>query len=176
MDKIFERKYSLELQKLKLGKQEEKFLITGEFFKHFENSPIQEGEVQVLTHITKYNTHLDVTFDFEGYIVLECDRCTEHYQHHFKNSHQVIYTYDEKAELDTDEVILIDRNDPFLVLVPELYDFISLEVPIRKVPLPSVHKCPPEVLALIENIEEEESNDDDDIDPRWEKLKKLKDN
>ncbi|MCB9233818.1 MAG: DUF177 domain-containing protein [Bacteroidia bacterium] len=175
MDKIFEKKYSVEVPKLILGYQEEEFLIEKDFFDQFELSPIEDGEVRVKARITKFNTHFDIIFEFSGYIMLECDRCMEPYPHQFSNSHRVIFTYDEKVEKETDDVVLIDRNNPLLSFVNEFYDFLVLEIPIRKVPAPSVHKCAPEILALIQNASGQSGDDDQEIDPRWNDLKNLKD-
>ena len=176
MDKIFDKKYSIELPKLELGEQEEVFLVDKSFFEHFEHSPIKEGDLKIIAKITKYNTHLDVTFDIKGDIVLECDRCLEDYPHKIKNSQRVIYTYDEKSDQEADDVVLIDKKEPLLLLGNDLYELIILEVPIRKVPLPSVHKCAPEVLALINNVDGQGNRtEEEEIDPRWNELKKLKD-
>lgn len=176
-DKIFEKRYSVEIPKLILGFQKEEFHVDNDFFGHFEHSPVQEGDLVVEAGITKTNTHIDVVFDIKGNIVLECDRCTEPYPQAIEAQYRVIYAYDERLEVDTDEVVLIDPNEPFLSLVQEIYDFIILEIPIRKVPPESVHKCPPEVLRLLAQGEEEtEKEADEEVDPRWEALRKLKDN
>lgn len=176
MDKIFDKKYSIELPKLVLGEQEEVFQIDNSFFEHFENSPIREGSIQIKAKITKFNTHLDITFDLKGTIVLECDRCLEDYPHQLKSSERIIYTYDEKSEKETGDVILIDKNEPLLLLGSDFHELIFLEIPIRKVPLPSVHKCAPGVLALINNVDADGNRiEEEETDPRWNELKKLKD-
>lgn len=175
MEKSFEKRYAIELPKLKLGKNEDEFHVDNTFFQEFEYGLIEEGTLDIQADITKYNTHLDVTFSFKGEVTLTCDRCLEPYSHQMEFDKRVIFAYDEDLEFNTDEVIQITEEEPLLFLAADFYDFINLEVPLRKVPEPEVHECPPEVLALLEGeLEEEESDDEDNIDPRWEALKKLK--
>ena len=82
------------------------------------------------------------------------------------------------------EVIYIDRFEAHLNFVQEFYDFITLSVPLRKVPPTEVHLCAPEVLDFL-GLESDGSpkvtySDPEtetlDIDPRWEALQKLKKN
>ncbi|MEM7039279.1 MAG: DUF177 domain-containing protein [Bacteroidota bacterium] len=182
MDKFFERQYALELPKLRHGDNVDHFDIDSSFFEAFEFSPVNEGEVAVDVTITKLETHLDAKFEFNGHIVLNCDRCMEPYPHVLNSTRRVIFAYDEDLEFDTEEVILIEHNHSMLYLSKDLYDFVLLEIPIRKVPHPSVHICPPNVLEILglnpdgtEKVVEAEEEDDEPVDPRWAALKNLKD-
>ena len=78
--------------------------------------------------------------------------------------------------------MLIDKNDAFIYLSVDFYDFINLEVPLRSVPDTSVHLCPPKVLEILglnpdgsENEDRIEEEEEEPVDPRWSALKKLKD-
>lgn len=184
MDKFFERKYAVEVSKLKPGLQEEAFHVDDSFFEAFEHSEIKGADVQVIAEIQKFERHLDVNFKIGGSLTLECDRCLEHYPHQIEANNRMIYSWDESLEFNTDDVVLLNENDNWLVIIQEIYDYISLLIPIRKVPDESVHACSPEVLAFITgesstsdyaDIEEGDEEEDGSIDPRWEALKKLKD-
>ena len=179
MDKSFEKKYSIEVSKLKAGKQKAHFLIEDDFFSHFEFTEIHKGKLTVDAEIDKFETHLDAVFRFSGYIVLECDRCLEEYNHALDVTDRVVFSYNPDLEHGTDEVVLIDRNDPFLMLSQEFYELITIEIPIRRIPEPEVHSCPPEILKILEEGEASvkgaiNKDQEDEIDPRWEKLKDLK--
>jgi uncharacterized protein len=183
VDNSFDRKYSVELSKLRFGLNEEVYKIDRSFFSEFEYSQIQDGEVTVNAGITKYVSHLDVTLDFEGHIQLNCDRCMDLYPHALKFSQRVIFSADEDMEFDHDEVVIMEEHAQWLDLAGDLFDFIHLQIPIRKVPPAEIHLCPPkvlEILGLDENGNEipagPEEEEEEAIDPRWAALKKLKDN
>ena len=179
MDKLFDKEYSIEVQKLELGESKEDFNIGRSFFEAFEHSLVADGDLTVQADIIKYNTHLDVTFSFKGEIMLACDRCSEPYPYPLEFSNRVIFSYDESMEFNTDDVVLLDRNQNEVQIAEDLYDFINLQVPLRKVPEPEVHVCAPEVLKILGLVESEEAeneaNEEEEIDPRWQKLRELKD-
>ncbi len=182
MDKEFVRRYSVEIPKLELGENKDKFDIESSFFKAFENAPVQEGNIQVDAVINKHRRFLDARFKFKGQITLHCDRCLEPYPYELDFEQAVIYSYDEELEFDTDEVVLIDENSPYLSLFKDFYDFVVLQIPLRKVPPEDLHKCPDSVLEMLGLKEKEEpqeeteaAEEEEPIDPRWAALKKLKD-
>ncbi|MEM6270247.1 MAG: DUF177 domain-containing protein [Bacteroidota bacterium] len=181
MDNLFDRKYSVELSKLRFGLNEEDFKIDSSFFSEFEFSQIQEGDLAVKAEITKYIAHLDVTLQFEGNIILHCDRCMAPYPYELKFTQRVIFTSDQEMEFDHDEVVIMEDGDVWLDLHGDFFDFIHLQIPIRKVPPPELHLCPPKVLEILgldaqgNEILEAKEEKDEVIDPRWAALKKLKD-
>lgn len=179
MDKSFERKYSINVARLKIGQHKDSFEIDHTFFDHFEQSLLVEGSLNVVLKMVKYGTHLDVIFNFEGSLMIPCDRCSELYPHFIKNSHRIIYAFDKEMNFSGYEVMYVDSRESHLSIVQELYDFINLAIPLKKVPSQNIHKCAPEVLEVL-GIDSEgnplpPSEDETQIDPRWEKLRKLKD-
>ena len=179
MAKKFERLYSFEVPKLRDGENTEKFEVDSSFFHEFESPVLSEGKVDVVATIIKYQRHFDVTYQFKGTVQLNCDRCLEPYDEDLDFAQRVVYAFDEDLEFDTDEVVLIDENNPFLYVGKDLYDFVALQVPLRKVPSEEVHVCPEAVLQMLGEIESDEDEtipdeEEDNIDPRWAALKKLK--
>ncbi|MEL6844510.1 MAG: DUF177 domain-containing protein [Bacteroidota bacterium] len=136
----------------------------------------------------KTNTHLDVHFAIQGKVMIPCDRCSELYPHEIDTTYRIIYTFDEDMDFEGEEVMYVNPNEPYLSLMQELYDIINLAIPLRKVPPKHIHLCDPRVLAILgldENgdpigsqpeqaKEVPQEEDEDDIDPRWAALKKLK--
>lgn len=177
MDKDFERKYSVEVPKLEFGDNFEQFEIDSSFFNEFEKAPVSEGHVVVDAKIQKYRRHLNATFHFSGHLILNCDRCLEPYRFDLEFDQEVVYSFEEELEFDTDDVVLIAEDDPKLYLGKDFFDFVSLQVPLRKVPSEDIHQCPESVLTMLglkENTVEAADEEEEEIDPRWAALKKLK--
>lgn len=178
MNKSFERKYSLNIARLKDGKSQESYLLDDDFFSYFENSLVKSGEVKVQLDLFRTDSHIEAKFQLNGAVKLECDRCLEEYEQPVDAAYIIFYSYDENIGKENHEVIQISRTQAQVILIRELYDFTQLAVPFRKVPDKSVHLCPPSVLAMLGLDEEGEETlieeEDDVIDPRWESLKKLK--
>ena len=179
MDKEFIKKYSVEIPKLEFGENREAFEIDSSFFDAFEHAPIADGDVNVEANFYRHKRHLEARLLFQGEITLRCDRCLEPYPYPIDFKTLVIYSYDEDLDFGTDEVVVIDEDNPILDLSRDLFDFVSLQVPLRRVPAPEIHTCPDHVLELL-GLKESKTKqvatiDEDDIDPRWAALKKLKD-
>jgi len=179
-ERNFLKSYSLNVARLKPGKNEENFHISSEFFEHFEYSSVKQGDVDILLEIQKYGTHLDTNFVVQGWIELHCDRCGEPYPHEIESKERVIYSFDRDMNFEGYEVMYVNSGEDKLDISQELYDFIQISIPLRKVPETDVHLCKPEVLkALGLNAEGEREEvaeeNEEEIDPRWAALKKLKD-
>lgn len=163
-DRLFERKYSLNVARLVVGEQEDTFPIDGAFFEHFQHSPIKEGDVTAHLRMVKTTTFLDVTFHLIGYVVVSCDRCSQPYHHPIDESYRIIYSFRPGLQNDEVEVMYTDSVESQLPISQELYDFVQVSVPIRKVAPPEIHTCDPSILALIKADEDEDEDLFDDPD------------
>lgn len=180
-ERNFLRKYSLNVARMKPGKNEEDFHIGPEFFDHFEVSPVKTGVVDAHLKMHKYGTHVDVVFQMRGWIELNCDRCGEPYEHEFEIEERIIYSFDSDMDFEGYEVMYVNSGEDKLDISQELYDFVQISIPLRKVPDTDVHLCAPDVLKAlglnergeVKKIKQEK--EEEEIDPRWAALKKLKD-
>lgn len=181
MDKSFEKKYAINVARLGPGKHTDQFEMKGDFFREFENEEVSDANLVVNIEMEKYETHLDTKFRFSGEVTLACDRCSDPYPHSIDITERLIYSFDPDLDFHGYEVMYTDRQEPQLVLVQELYDFVNMAIPIRRVPKARVHLCAPEVLALL-GLDEKgkliegdaQEAEEEQIDPRWDKLRQLK--
>jgi uncharacterized protein len=184
VNQAFEKRYSVEVPKLRYGLNKEVFHLDRSFFEAFEFSVIQEADMQVDATFEKFETHIDARLHFSGHVVLPCDRCLEPYPQKMDFNQRIVFSKDEDLEFETDEVILLDDSVPLISLATDFYDFIHIEIPLRRVPPTEIHLCAPIVLEMLglnpdgserepEVVEEEQEVDA--IDPRWQMLRKLKD-
>lgn len=180
-ERKFQEQYSLQLSRLKPGQQEESFELDRSFFEHFDFGLSQNGNVKADLVINKYTSHLDVTYQLTGSVEVECDRCLEPYLQPIDSAHRLIYSFDPDQKFDKTEVIQVQDDMAPLLIAQELYDFTQIALPLRRVPEKDIHTCDPEILKVLgmdpdgNPLEIVEEKGEDDIDPRWAALKKLKD-
>lgn len=184
MDKSFEKKYSINVARLGLGKHTDDFHLDDNFFAQVEQKKPIKADIKVIVDVVKSETHLDAVFHLSGEVSLPCDRCSEPYLYALKLDERIIYSFDPDMNFEggNRDVLYCDSQEPALKLVQELYDFVQVAIPIRKVPEAEVHLCTPEVLEVLgldekgdPIIEEPVAEEEISIDPRWEKLRELKD-
>ena len=150
MKKAFERQYSLEVPKLRMGHNSEKFIVNSEFLAHFETTYIEDCEVEAVVEVQKYLSHLDTTFLLNGWVKLECDRCLEVIKVPIVSSQRVIYSFSEKVEETDDlEIIYVSESEPYISLIQDLYDFIGIAIPFRNVHEDIGEQCDPKIMQYI---------------------------
>jgi uncharacterized protein len=154
------------------------FEIGSDFFRQYGADLLEEGSFTVHIDLNKQETFLEADFEIKGVAKLICDRSLEPFDYPIKNHHKMVFKYGEEDQELTDEIVVINREAVSLEVGQYIYEFIALAIPMKK-----LH---PKFKDEEENDDEvegkiiytsgsgEDKNDNEDIDPRWEQLKKLK--
>ncbi len=165
------RQYKIGIYGLSLGGHNFSFEFDEHFFSVFENSLITKGKGTCLVDLTKSASMVSLTLKIEGVIELVCDRSLEAFDHKIDTSHELIYKYGEEEKELSENMYVIRKDTQEINIGNFLYEFISLEIPMKK--LHPKFQDEDESDQLIYTSDEKEKQDKD-IDPRWEALKKLK--
>lgn len=152
--------------------------IGADFFRQYGTDLISEGNFKVDVALNKHETFLEADFKIKGTATLTCDRSLETFEYPIWTTQKVLFKYGEVDEEISDEIVMIHRDTATLELGQYMYEFIALAVPIKK-----LHPRFREENDMEDNAEgkivysspaDDKGNDDEDIDPRWNKLKNLK--
>ena len=151
--------------------------IGEEFFAHYGKGLVSEGSFHADVTLDKRETFIEARFLITGTATLVCDRSLDPFKQPMKIDKKIVFKYGDADEELSDEIIMIHRDADSLELGQYMYEFIGLEVPIKK--LHPRYKDEPENAdetegKIIYTSASSENKKEDDIDPRWEKLKKLK--
>lgn len=175
-------KYNIEIFKLSNAKHEYDFEVGNTFFSHFENSPVSKGNVNVHLCLDKRETFIEATFEFSGSVVLTCDRSLDLFDFPIDEKGKLIFKYgEEEMEVD-DEISIITKATQRINIAQYIYDTICLSIPFKKLhPRFEEEEDDNSLGSLIYKDETPEDADETDqenenIDPRWEILKNLKNN
>ncbi len=156
------------------GKHQYRFEIGDWFFESFEYGEISQGKVNTEVELDKQENMLLLNFTLEGYLRVICDRCGEEFDFPVSGTESLIVKFGDKKENDADEIIMITKDEHEIDISHFLYEFIILMLPYRKVHGEDENGnslCDPEVISKID-----EHQEDLEADPRWDALKKLKNN
>lgn len=153
------------------------FEIGKEFFSHYGTGLISQGNFEAKVTLDKRETFIEARFLIKGTTELVCDRSLDPFQHSIEIDKKIVFKYGEADEELSDEIIVIHRDTDSLELGQYIYEFISLEVPMKKLHPRFKDEEDDDSEGKIIYTSGSSSEDDkngEDIDPRWEKLKKLK--
>ncbi len=116
---------------------------------------------------------IDVHYHLTGRVQLACDRCLEPYWQVIDSKHRVIFSHDPSLrEIEDDEVVFLSRDSWLLDCKQDLYDFIALQIPFRKIPTDCPgSRCATDFISLY--LKDETNENEPIADPRWEKLRGL---
>ena len=172
-----ESKFSIKLNNLKNGENKFQFSINNELLTKFESDLMENIEAEAQLILTKENTELEANFNIKGIMTLSCDRCLQPFPLPFEANERVLYIFTYKSqENEEDEVFYLPPETTSIDLSQDIYDFICMQIPFKKLPEGCPGEiCPPEIVKVL-NLDKPEGEDDSEkeIDPRWAKLKDLK--
>ena len=172
------RAYSIPFVGLKQGVHYFEYEIGKDFLEHFPYSPIHDADLQVKLAFNKKEDFLVLNFHLEGTVNVECDRCTEPFDLPIKGENQMIVKFDDSANRGEEvDIIFISRAESEFNVAQLIYEFMNLALPMQKTH-PDVggkSTCNKKIINILRG-HDGSKNDDDDIDPRWDALNKLKTN
>lgn len=148
--------YTIPVKGLALGEHEVSYDVNDKFFKCFEDSEIQKGDVNVLVHAKKASSFIELDFDIEGNVMVTCDRCLEEYSQNIRFEGSLFVKFSSLIKEEEGDVIYVDPNEGELNLALYIYESICLSLPYQKIhPMDENGKstCNPEMLERLEAIE-----------------------
>ncbi len=163
---------------LKLGKHQFEYQIQKTFFDQFEYDEFENSSIQVNVQLEKMSTMLELNFKHKGTIHVPCDLTNEPFDLPIKGKFKLIVRFGEHFNNDNEELLIIPFGEHQIDISQFIYEMIALSVPLKRVH-PGVKdgtlksEALDRLTALKVNKVEEKPSTEQDIDPRWDKLKQL---
>lgn len=174
------KEFTIPFVGLKIATHHFEFKIEKTFFEYFEYEDFNDVNVDVKVDLDKKTTLLELHFEISGTVNVNCDLTNEPYDQKINNTFNLVVKFgDEYNDEDTD-ILIIPHGEYEINIQQYIYELIVLSVPIKRIH-PGVEDgtLNSEILKKLEelspkaNKKEETLKDEEDIDPRWNTLKKL---
>ncbi|HWY13411.1 MAG TPA: DUF177 domain-containing protein [Bacteroidia bacterium] len=165
------KQYIVKFAGLPVGTHEFEFKIRGTFFEQFNENEITEADIDITVVLVKQNNLMQMQFEISGTVNLSCDRCLKYYDFPIEASENLVIKYGNPEE-SNDEIISVNETAGYADISHYLFEYITLALPSRRVAceVDEDFECDEETLKkLNENLIQ-----DEEINPIWEKLNKLK--
>jgi len=166
--------FKIDLKALKQDETPLQWELDNNFFQQLEGAQLQSGSLHVSGSIRKTVGFFELNLHSVGTVEVTCDRCLEPMSQPIEADLSTTVKLGTEDSYD-DEVITVDETRPVLDTAWLIYESIALAVPIRHVHQPG--DCNVAMSEKLEQLSAARSSDadaQDDIDPRWAKLKNLK--
>ncbi|MBK6522534.1 MAG: DUF177 domain-containing protein [Bacteroidia bacterium] len=159
---------------MSVGNHEFEFEVTGKFFKEHETSEVSDVNVMVKAVVLKQNNAMQIDFDLQGTVCVDCDRCLKGFDIPISGKEKLVIKYGNPDE-STDDIMVVPEGETALNVSQYIYEYILTAVPARKVPCEidkKLFKCDDSMLKKLKEVSGSEESEE--TNPIWEKLNKIK--
>ena len=163
---------------LKLGKHQFEFEIKKAFFDKFDYHEYEDCDIKVNVVLEKKSTMLELAFKHKGTVNVPCDLTSEDFDLPIKGKMNLIVRFGEAFNNDNEELLILPHGEFEIDIAQYIYEMIVLSVPLRRVhPGIKDGSLKTEALTKLKELavkeKKEEKKEEENIDPRWDKLKQL---
>lgn len=169
------KEFSIPFSGLKQGKHSFEYKIDNKFFESFEYNEFNDANIDIEVKLNKMSTMLELEMIAEGTVNVFCDVSNEPYDQAISSTLELVVKFGEEYNDENEEILIIPHGEHQVNISQYLYEMLVLAIPSKR-----IH---PGVLdgtlrsKAVDKLEElqprEEKENKEDIDPRWDALKKL---
>ena len=176
---------TIQFSSLKIGSYDYEIRLGREFFERFENEEIADGDVLAAVHVERKERLILFNIVLKGTITMLCDRCLGEMTLPVEGSHLLTVKVSDREEQasEDEDVVFLPEKECRIDLAQWLYEYVAIEIPLSHCHPDDADgqpTCDPAMLSLLEEYhgdtrDNAESDDTEEIDPRWAALRGLKD-
>jgi uncharacterized metal-binding protein YceD (DUF177 family) len=172
------KEYLIPFIGLKIGKHHFEYQINNKFFEIFDYTEFQNSDVKVNVVLEKKSNMLEMNFKQKGTINVPCDLTGKDFDLPIKSKMKLIVRFGEEFNNDNEELLILPFGEFEVDIAQYIYEMIVLSVPLKRVhPGVKDGTLESETLKKLNELEvkekKEENKKEENIDPRWDKLKQL---
>ena len=167
------KSFEINLTRLENGTHHFQFELVPDFFKTFENNLVKEGFGSASLEMDKSESIITLNFVIKVKVLLTCDLSLENYQESLTCEKKHIVKFGLTNKELSDDISVIDMGTQALDVSNYIYEYVSLEIPMKKVH-PRLRDQERAELVYEDKTPLNDQEQDDTVDPRWEVLKKIK--
>ena len=170
--------YDIQFVGLKLGKHIYDYEINQTFFEYFEFNEFNTINVNLNIHLEKKTTLLELNFSGNGSVNINCDVSNEPYDQPINFNFNLVVKFGQEYNNENDSILIIPHGSYEINIAQYIYELIVLSIPQKRIH-PGVEDgtLNSEILRKLEdlspNADLKGESSSNDVDPRWNKLKKL---
>ena len=165
--------HKIEFAGLKVGKHQFSFELNKEFFENSSFFDFNNISLKVDIDLTKKSNLLELNFHAKGSVNVNCDMTNEPFDMPFDKQDFLVVKFGQEYDDEDNEILVLPFGEHKIILDQYLYELVILSLPRKRVH-PGVEdgSLESEIIEILEKLKP--SGLGIKTDPRWEKLKKIK--
>lgn len=175
MSSKYLRSFDIDIFKLANKEHAYEFTFDDRLFEAFDFSGVEKGKGEVKVLLTKSDTVISLKFSIQGDLRLICDRSLDEFDFPLHLTETILLKYGDHEEELGDNLFMIQKDTQTINLAQFLHESISLAIPMKKLHPRFIEEEDESAQVFIYSSEEkQEIKNNDETDPRWDILKKLR--
>lgn len=171
------KSYTIPFVGLKIGEHHFDYQIDNTFFQHFEYDEFNSVDVKIDLKFDKKSTFFELYFSVKGVINVNCDITNEPYDQAIDDAFKLVVKFGNEFNNDNEDILIVPHGDYEINVAQYIYELIILAIPIKRIH-PGIEDgtLESDILSKLEELRPQEdikNKSSEDIDPRWNNLKKL---
>ncbi len=168
MGKKFINQYNINLKSLS-EKDDFSFDFSSELFLHYDKeNDLKNPNGTCGIQINKRDGLIEMYFNIKGNVNLNCDRSLKEFNFKINKKKKIIIKFEKIDEEINDEIVFIKQNTDVINVSKFIYEFFLLSIPLKRIHPSVVNEN--NIDNFVFSTKKKKENN---IDPRFEKLKKL---
>ena len=169
--------YIIQFVGLKEGEHNFSFDIDNTFFRNFEFEEFNTANVNINLNLIKKSTLMELFFSALGTVNVNCDLTNEPYDQVIQDNFKLVVKFGPAYNDDNDDLLIVPHGEYEINVAQYIYELVVLALPAKRVH-PGVLNgtLQSDILSKLQELSPQEGNtqkETEDIDPRWNNLKKL---
>ncbi len=171
------KEYTIPFVGLKQGLHQFEYEIDNTFFEHFEYDEFNAAAVKVDLEFDKKTTMLELQFNITGTVNVNCDLTNEPFDLPIENEFLLVVKFGDEYNDENEELLILPHGEYEVNIQQYIYELIVLALPHKRVH-PGVEDgtLDSDILEKLDELSPKEKtieNNNEETDPRWDKLKNL---
>ncbi len=172
------KEYVIPFVGLKQGIHQFEYEINNDFLALFDFEEYNSSDLHAALEFNKKGTHFELNFKVEGSVNVDCDVTTEAFDLPLSNDLYLVVKFGDDYNDENEELLTLPHGEYEINVAQYIYECIVLGVPSKRVH-PGIEDgtLQSEILERLESLAPKEIKEsieaEDEIDPRWNKLKNL---
>ncbi len=168
--------FTIPFKGLKLGKHQFEYELDNEFFEHFEYDEFNSANVKINLLFEKKSTMMELTFQAGGTVNVNCDLTNEPYDQPIESTLFLVIKFGDEFNNDDEDLLILPHGEYEVNVQQYIYELVVLSVPQKRIH-PGVEDgtLKSDVLDKLEelSLKNQKKKNEEETDPRWDKLKNL---
>ena len=171
------KEFTIPFVGLREGKHLFDYSIDQTFFNHFEYEDFNSCDIKVNLTFVKKSTLLELNFEISGTVNVNCDVTNEPFDLPIETSFDLVVKFGDEYNDDYIDILIITHGEYEINVQQYIYESVVLALPSKRIH-PGVEDgtLDSDILDKLDELSprlKDKKEDKEEIDPRWNTLKKL---